>query len=65
MTESRDLFEYTSGRWIYNDALRHRERRRPINAPELKLLAASAVQRKEDDIVGFEKLAEGGFNRIS
>ncbi|KAF3394555.1 Endochitinase B1 [Penicillium rolfsii] len=46
-----------------NDALRHRERRRPFNVPELKRLAALAVQRKEDDIVGFEKLAEGGFNR--
>lgn len=43
--------------------MRHRERRRPFNVPELKRLAALAVQRKQDDIVGFEKLAEGGFNR--
>ncbi|KAJ5389122.1 uncharacterized protein N7496_000190 [Penicillium cataractarum] len=58
-----DLFEYTSGRWIYNDALRHLERRRAFNVPELKRLAALAVHQKEDDIVSFEKLAEGGFNR--
>ncbi|RDW93613.1 uncharacterized protein DSM5745_00935 [Aspergillus mulundensis] len=58
-----DLFDYTSGRWIYNDALRHRERRRIFNVPELKRLAASSIGQKEEDVVGFEKLAEGGFNR--
>ncbi|EAW09030.1 uncharacterized protein ACLA_077770 [Aspergillus clavatus NRRL 1] len=63
MPEPCDLFEYTTGRWIYNDALRHRERRRVFNVSELKRLAALAVQQKEDDVAGFEKLAEGGFNR--
>ncbi|KAJ5562716.1 hypothetical protein N7535_002839 [Penicillium sp. DV-2018c] len=63
MPEPCDLFEYTTGRWIYNDALRHRERRRAFNVPQLKRLAALAVQQKEDDVAGFEKLAEGGFNR--
>jgi hypothetical protein len=47
----------------YNDALRLRERRRAFNVSELKRLAALAVQQKEDDVTGFEKLAEGGFNR--
>ncbi|KAE8356297.1 kinase-like domain-containing protein [Aspergillus coremiiformis] len=61
--ESSDLFEYTSGRWIYNDALRHCERRRSFNVSELKRLAASSVQQRQEDIVSFEKLAEGGFNR--
>ncbi|PYI03534.1 hypothetical protein BO78DRAFT_432018 [Aspergillus sclerotiicarbonarius CBS 121057] len=63
MSESPELFEYTSGRWIYNDALRHRERKRIFNISELKRLAARAVRQKEEDVVGFEKLAEGGFNR--
>ncbi|BAE61694.1 unnamed protein product [Aspergillus oryzae RIB40] len=63
MPEPCELFEYTTGKWIYNDALRHRERRRAFNVSELKRLAALAVQQKEDDIAGFEKLAEGGFNR--
>ncbi|EER29794.1 hypothetical protein CPC735_011120 [Coccidioides posadasii C735 delta SOWgp] len=63
MPEPCDLFEYTTGRWIYNDALRHRETRRAFNVSELKRLAALAVQQKEDDVTGFEKLAEGGFNR--
>lgn len=82
MVEPGDLFEYTSGRWMYvegsptlvnqtvcltgssyNDALRHRERRRAFNVSELKRLAARSIHRNEDDVVGFEKLAEGGFNR--
>ncbi|KAL4735270.1 kinase-like domain-containing protein [Aspergillus similis] len=48
---------------LYNDALRHRERKRAFNISGLKRLAALAGQQKEDDVVGFEKLAEGGFNR--
>jgi hypothetical protein len=43
--------------------LRYCERSRPFNVAELNRLAALAVQWKESDIVGFEKLAEGGFNR--
>ncbi|KAJ6016372.1 hypothetical protein N7540_010963 [Penicillium herquei] len=58
-----ELFEYTSGRWIYNESLRLRERRRAFNVPELKRLAALSVQQREDDVTSFEKLAEGGFNR--
>ncbi|PWY89872.1 hypothetical protein BO70DRAFT_384887 [Aspergillus heteromorphus CBS 117.55] len=57
------LFEYTSGRWIYNDHLRQYERRRAFNVLELKRLAAVSVHRKEEDVSTFEKLAEGGFNR--
>ncbi|QQK42180.1 kinase-like protein [Penicillium digitatum] len=57
------LFEYTSGRWIYNDHLRQSERRQAFNVPELKRLAAVSVHRKEEDVSTFEKLAEGGFNR--
>ncbi|PYI29519.1 hypothetical protein BP00DRAFT_400622 [Aspergillus indologenus CBS 114.80] len=63
MSSCSDLLDYTSGRWIYNDALRHRERRRVFNIPELKRLAASSICQKEGDVVGFQKLAEGGFNR--
>ncbi|KAH2984236.1 hypothetical protein KXV25_001497 [Aspergillus fumigatus] len=48
---------------LYNDALRHHERRRAFNVSELKRLAALAVRQKEDDVASFEKLAEGGFNR--
>ncbi|KAL2859469.1 kinase-like domain-containing protein [Aspergillus pseudodeflectus] len=61
--QASDLFEYTSGRWMYNDALRHAERRRTFNVPELKRLAAQSVQHREEDVVDLVKLAEGGFNR--
>ncbi|KAG2413237.1 hypothetical protein HFD88_002426 [Aspergillus terreus] len=46
-----------------NDFLRHRERRRGFNIPELKRLATASINQKEADVVAFEKLAEGGFNR--
>ncbi|KAJ5928217.1 hypothetical protein N7466_007173 [Penicillium verhagenii] len=59
------------GRWLtldnqpgtYNESLRLRERRRAFNVPELNRLVALSVQQREDDVTGFEKLAEGGFNR--
>jgi aminoglycoside phosphotransferase (APT) family kinase protein len=47
----------------YYDALRHRERRQVFNLPELKRLATTSVNQREADVVAFEKLAEGGFNR--
>ncbi|KAL5522495.1 hypothetical protein ACEPAG_8511 [Sanghuangporus baumii] len=65
MAHSRnDLFDYTSGRWIINDALRHTERRRVFNVDGLCRLAAQSVDRSPDDVVDLEKLAEGGFNRV-
>ncbi|KAF8999017.1 protein kinase subdomain-containing protein PKL/CAK/Fmp29 [Hymenopellis radicata] len=59
-----DLFDNTTRRWIYNDALRHAERRRVFNVDGLCRLAAQSVGRSPDDIVNFAKLAEGGGNRI-
>ncbi|KAI6042363.1 protein kinase subdomain-containing protein PKL CAK Fmp29 [Pisolithus marmoratus] len=58
-----DLFDYTSGRWIINDALRHTEHRRVFNVAGLRRLAAESVNRSPDDIIDLKKLAEGGFNR--
>lgn len=47
----------------FNNDLRHAERRRGFNVDELSRLAAESVDRRLEDIVGLEKLAEGGFNR--
>ena len=47
----------------WNEELRRAERRLPFNVNELANLAAAAVRRRPEDIVKFEKLAEGGFNR--
>ncbi|KAJ7623719.1 protein kinase subdomain-containing protein PKL/CAK/Fmp29 [Roridomyces roridus] len=58
-----DLFDYTSGRWIFNDALRLSERRTVFNVSGLRLLAAQSVGRKPSDVLSLTKLAEAGFNR--
>ncbi|KAL5523379.1 hypothetical protein ACEPAF_1646 [Sanghuangporus sanghuang] len=58
-----DLFDYTSGRWAFNDALRHAERRRIFDVEGLRRLAAQSVGRSPADVVNLSKLAEGGFNR--
>ncbi|KAK7685389.1 hypothetical protein QCA50_011252 [Cerrena zonata] len=59
----KDLFEYTSGNWVFNDALRHKERRLAFNVDGLCRLAAESVNQSPDDVVNVSKLAEGGFNR--
>ncbi|TBU26130.1 kinase-like domain-containing protein [Dichomitus squalens] len=58
-----DIFNYTSGRWVYNDALRHKERRVAFDVDGLRRLAAESVNQGADDVVSLSKLAEGGFNR--
>ncbi|KAJ7665061.1 protein kinase subdomain-containing protein PKL/CAK/Fmp29 [Mycena polygramma] len=57
------LFEYTTGRWILNDALRLAGRRLVFNVDGLRRLAAQSVDRIPEDVVDLAKLAEGGYNR--
>ena len=47
----------------FNNVLRHEERRWVFNANGLSRLAAESVDCSHDDIVSFEKLPEGGYNR--
>ncbi|PVH97319.1 hypothetical protein DM02DRAFT_597827 [Periconia macrospinosa] len=61
---SHELFEYTSGRWIYNEPRRLAERRLAFNADALLEAAATSVNRSTSDIKSFRKIAEGGFNRV-
>ncbi|OSX65443.1 hypothetical protein POSPLADRAFT_1134045 [Postia placenta MAD-698-R-SB12] len=58
-----ELFNYTTGRFLVNDALRLRERRRVFDVPGLFRIIARALNCKTEEIVGFRKLGEGGFNR--
>ncbi|KAI1671097.1 Phosphotransferase enzyme family protein [Pyrenophora tritici-repentis] len=58
------LFEYTSGRWLYNEHVRLAERRLSFNVDELKKAAASSINKSESDVKSIQKLAEGGFNRV-
>ncbi|KAI1908827.1 hypothetical protein LOZ61_005346 [Ophidiomyces ophidiicola] len=48
----------------YNESLRRDERTLAFNVQELKRLAAASIHRHESDIKDFQKLAEGGFNRV-
>ncbi|KAI9708771.1 MAG: hypothetical protein M1820_003726 [Bogoriella megaspora] len=61
--EIDECFRYTSGRWLYNEALRLNERNLLFNIPGLLQLAAKAVNGTTKDVAAFGKLAEGGFNR--
>ncbi|PPQ84638.1 hypothetical protein CVT24_007174, partial [Panaeolus cyanescens] len=64
ITESRnDLYEYTAGRWLYNDTLRRKERNVVFDVAGLSKLAAESVNQSPTDVVNISKLAEGGFNR--
>ncbi|PKY06504.1 kinase-like protein [Aspergillus campestris IBT 28561] len=61
---NNDLFNYTSGRWIYNEQPRLLERTLPFNIPALKNVIAAASNRPSTSITSLSKLSEGGFNRI-
>ncbi|RAH40928.1 phosphotransferase enzyme family protein, partial [Aspergillus brunneoviolaceus CBS 621.78] len=58
------LFEYTSGRWIYNEEVRLAERHRKFDVDALKRAAARSLERSDTNIKSLSKLAEGGFNRV-
>ncbi|KAH6888898.1 kinase-like domain-containing protein [Coprinopsis sp. MPI-PUGE-AT-0042] len=62
-TQNFDLFTYTSGRWVYNEPLRLKERQIIFDVDALCRLAAESVNRPTNSIASFIKLAEGGFNR--
>ncbi|KAF2500404.1 kinase-like protein [Lophium mytilinum] len=58
------MYAYTSGRWIYNEPLRMKERYLKFNIPALKSVMASSIGQSASNVTSFIKLAEGGFNRV-
>ncbi|PYH63733.1 uncharacterized protein BO88DRAFT_475584 [Aspergillus vadensis CBS 113365] len=48
--------------YSYNGRIRSEERKRIFNVPKLKRLVASSKRQKQEDVIGYTKLAEGGFN---
>ncbi|KAH4122821.1 hypothetical protein HBI81_104630 [Parastagonospora nodorum] len=58
------FYNYTSGRWLYNERLRLSEKRRYFDIHELCQAAAKSVGRSTDDITTFAKIAEGGSYRV-
>ncbi|CZT25472.1 uncharacterized protein RCC_11204 [Ramularia collo-cygni] len=56
-SSAHELFKYTSGRWVYNENQRFKERERTFNVAGLQRLAAKAVSRKVEDIHSITKLS--------
>ncbi|PYI04636.1 phosphotransferase family protein [Aspergillus sclerotiicarbonarius CBS 121057] len=64
VNDNRRLFEYTSGRWIYNESIRLAEHHGEFKVDALKSAAAQSLERCDTNIKSLSKLAEGGFNRV-
>lgn len=56
-----DFFQYTSGRWLWDEEQQLHDRFSPFNVAELKKAAASGVGANK--CVEITKLAEGSFNK--
>ncbi|PGH23100.1 hypothetical protein AJ80_02874 [Polytolypa hystricis UAMH7299] len=57
-----DLFSYTSGRFLYNEEIRFRERYVEFDVAALKEAVSKHTGRGR--VVNITKLSEGGFNRV-
>ncbi|KAI1427543.1 kinase-like domain-containing protein [Xylaria sp. FL1777] len=57
-----EFFRYTSGRWLWDEETRLRERYRLFDAHKLQAVAAKSVCAEK--CVDMVKLAEGGFNKV-
>ncbi|PLN78446.1 phosphotransferase family protein [Aspergillus taichungensis] len=62
--DDHQLFDYTSGRWIYNESIRLAERHGEFDVDALRSAAAQSIRRRDSDVKSLIKLAEGGFNRV-
>ncbi|PYI05424.1 phosphotransferase family protein [Aspergillus sclerotiicarbonarius CBS 121057] len=60
-SENTDFFRYTSGRWLWDEEERLRERLSPFNVSELQKVAAESVGATK--CITMAKLAEGTFNK--
>ncbi|KFZ20633.1 hypothetical protein V502_03115 [Pseudogymnoascus sp. VKM F-4520 (FW-2644)] len=61
---SHPFYNYTSGRWLYNEHLRLAERQLHFNINALCQVVAKSVQQSSDNITLFTKIAEGGSYRV-
>jgi hypothetical protein len=58
------LHHYTSGRYLYNEDARLKERNLNFDPHELANVICGALGRPLRELLTLEKFAEGGFNRI-
>lgn len=56
-----DFFQYTSGRWLWDEDEQLRDRLSPFNVPELQKVAADSIGATK--CITMAKLAEGSFNK--
>ncbi|PVH92051.1 hypothetical protein DM02DRAFT_722216 [Periconia macrospinosa] len=62
--DNASLFSYTSGRYLFNENLRLKERHVSFNVEALQRAAEASVGNKHGKVISTQKLAEGGFNRV-
>jgi aminoglycoside phosphotransferase (APT) family kinase protein len=62
--DNASLFSYTSGRYLFNENVRLKERHVEFNSEALQRAAEASVSNKHGKVVSIKKLAEGGFNRV-
>jgi aminoglycoside phosphotransferase (APT) family kinase protein len=58
------LFSYTSGRYLFNEELRLKERYIEFNVEALKTAASASLAHQHGSVTNISKLGEGGFNRV-
>lgn len=58
------LSSYTSGRFLFNEELRMKERYVEFNIEALQRAAENAIANEHGKVTSIRKLAEGGFNRV-
>ncbi|KAF2464602.1 kinase-like protein [Lindgomyces ingoldianus] len=63
-TDNASLFSYTSGRYLFNENVRLKERHVEFNVEALQRAAEASVNNKHGKVISMKKLAEGGFNRV-
>lgn len=64
LSKNQDLFAYTSGRFIFNEEPRLRERYVKFNPAALFKEVENVLGAEHGAPKGITKLAEGGFNRV-
>jgi aminoglycoside phosphotransferase (APT) family kinase protein len=58
------LFSYTSGRYLFNEELRMKERYVKFNVEALKTAVSASLAHQHGSVTNIFKLAEGDFNRV-
>lgn len=56
------FYQYTSGRWLWDEETRLQERYKQFNVPGLKSVATKATGAKS--CISITKFAEGAFNKL-